>query len=218
MKKTRMGIDEAGRGSLIGPMVIAAVILDEEGEEELKNVGVRDSKTLSPSRREKLEKIIKEKALWYKTARVYPETIDKENLNRLTLNTMRELAKEGLRLYPNLNEILVDQVGHKPIILIKNAFKVKQTMEEKADSKYVPVAAASILAKTERDRIISFYKKTYGLRGSGYPSDPETIKWVKENWESIPKEIVRIKWKTLRRHGITTENMGLDKYLKRGER
>jgi ribonuclease HII len=217
MEKTRMGIDEAGRGSLIGPMVVAAVVLDEKGEVELRNAGVRDSKTLSPSRREKLEKIIKEKALWYKTIRVYPKTIDKKNLNKLTLNSMRELALEALKLYPNLKEILVDQVGHKPTLLIKNALKIKQIMEEKADSKYIPVAAASILAKTERDRIISFYKKTYGLRGSGYPSDPETIKWVKENWGSIPKEIVRIKWKTLKKHGITLENQKLDKYLERGE-
>ncbi len=214
-KNLKMGIDEAGRGSLIGPMIVAAVILDPKGEERLKELGVKDSKMLTPRKREMLEKEIIKNAIWYKRIAVMPSVIDEYNLNKLTLKIMKQLAEEGLRRYPELTEIIVDRVGGYKPPLLKTKSNIKQTMEKKADSKYTVVAAASIMAKTERDRIIDFYRKEYGLKGSGYPSDKKTIEWLLEKKENIPREIIRVKWRTLKRYGILIRknNMGLDSFL-----
>ncbi len=213
MKIKKMGIDEAGRGSLIGPMIIAAVVIDSDTEDKLRRTGVKDSKELSPEKRKELETIIKQHALWYKIQKVYPKDIDKTNLNRLTLKYMKKLAYEALKKHPDTQIIYIDQVGHGKKALIKDKTEIKQVMEEKADSKYIPVAAASILAKVERDRIIDYYRKKYGLKGSGYPSDPETIEWIKKEWKRIPREIIRIKWGTLKKHGIDIVDRRLDEYL-----
>ena len=217
-KEVILGIDEAGRGSLIGPMIIAGVAIRKSEEKFLKRKGVKDSKKLSPTRREELEKIIKEKALWWKTIRVTPRSIDNENLNKLTLKKMRLLALEALREKTGINIIIVDQVGKKKKKLVREASGIKQVMEEKADEKYIAVGAASIIAKTERDRIIKDYHDKYGVEGSGYPSDPNTIKWLIKNWEKIPRKIIRDKWKTLKKLGLNRNSLKLDDYFEKKQR
>ncbi len=201
-KRNFLGIDEAGRGSLIGPMIVAGILLDDKTIRELEKEGVKDSKQLTPLQRRELYKKILEKALWKKILIVEPIQIDENNLNRLTIKKMIEIVREASKSNP-IHTAFLDKVGKSFKKKMKIGRKtVNIVMEEKADTKYIPVAAASIVAKVTRDNIIEEYRRKYGLKGSGYPSDPHTILWVKENLEKIPREIIRKKWKTLKRLGI----------------
>jgi len=201
-KRYFLGIDEAGRGSLIGPMIVAGILLDNKTMKELEKEGVKDSKQLTPQQRRELYKKIIEKARWKKILIVEPIQIDENNLNQLTMKKMIEIVREASKT-TSIHTAYLDKVGKS----FKKKMKVGEktinlVMEEKADTKYIPVAAASIVAKVTRDNIIEEYKRKFGLKGSGYPSDPHTILWVKENLEKIPREIIRKKWKTLKRLGI----------------
>jgi ribonuclease HII len=132
------GVDEAGRGPLAGPVVAAAVILDELNPIE----GLADSKKLSPKRREQLYDEIRARALCCSIAQASVEEIDRLNILQATLLAMRR-AVEGLRLKPT--KVLVD--GNRlPILDILAEAIVK------GDEKIPAISAASILAKVYRDR------------------------------------------------------------------
>lgn len=132
------GVDEAGRGPLAGPVVAAAVILDE-----LKPIkGLADSKILTEARREKLFDEIRAKALCFAIAEASVEEIEVLNILQATLLAMRR-AVEGLRLVPKL--VLVD--GNRlPVLSVRAEAIVK------GDSLIPAISAASILAKVHRDR------------------------------------------------------------------
>ena len=152
------GVDEAGRGPLAGPVVAAAVILDD-----LKPIkGLADSKKLSASRREKLFDEIRAKALCFSIALASVEEIDQLNILQATLLAMRR-AVNGLRLKPNM--VLVD--GNRlPIIDVRAEAIVK------GDSLVPAISAASILAKVHRDRWcmeVDLVYPQYGFAGhKGY--------------------------------------------------
>ncbi len=132
------GVDEAGRGPLAGPVVAAAVILDE-----LRPIaGLADSKKLSPARREKLYDEIRAKALCCSVAEASVEEIDRLNILQATMLAMRR-AVEGLRLKPA--KVLVDGNRLPPLPMLAEAIV-------KGDSKVAAISAASILAKVTRDR------------------------------------------------------------------
>ncbi len=132
------GVDEAGRGPLAGPVVAAAVILDERNPIS----GLADSKVLTAKRREKLFDEIRAKALCCSIAQASVEEIDRINILQATLLAMRR-AVEGLRLKPSL--VLVD--GNRLPVLAMRAEAIV-----KGDSKVQAISAASILAKVTRDR------------------------------------------------------------------
>jgi ribonuclease HII len=133
------GVDEAGRGPLAGPVVAAAVILDE-----LQPVrGLRDSKVLSERRREALFDEIRAKALCFCIAQASVEEIDQLNILQATLLAMKR-AVEGLRLPPAM--VLVD--GNRLPVL-----KVPAQAIVKGDTKVAAISAASILAKVRRDQL-----------------------------------------------------------------
>ena len=132
------GVDEAGRGPLAGPLVAAAVILDERNPIE----GLADSKVLTARRRELLYDEIRAKALCCSIAQASVEEIDQINILQATLLAMRR-AVEGLRLKPTL--VLVD--GNRLPVLSMRAEAIV-----KGDSKVAAISAASILAKVTRDR------------------------------------------------------------------
>lgn len=141
------GIDEVGRGPLAGPVVTGAVILP-------KNVDIlylNDSKKLSKKRREELSEEIKEKALYYSTALVDEKVIDEINILQSTYKAMR-MAIEKLGIKPDL--LLVDAVTIPDV-------DIKQVPIIKGDAKSVSIAAASIIAKVERDRMMEEYDKVY---------------------------------------------------------
>ncbi len=132
------GVDEAGRGPLAGPVVAAAVILDDQNPIK----GLADSKVLSPRRRAQLYEEIRARALCCSVAEASVDEIDSLNILQATLLAMRR-AVQGLRLKPTL--VLVD--GNRlPVLDIRAQAIVK------GDSKVAAIAAASILAKVHRDR------------------------------------------------------------------
>jgi len=154
------GVDEAGRGPLAGPVVAAAVMLDE-----LHPIrGLADSKTLSPRRRERLFDEIRAKALCCCVAEASAQEIDQLNILQATLLAMRR-AVDGLRLRPH--RVLVD--GNRLPVLAMPAQAIV-----KGDAKVQAIAAASILAKVHRDRLCLEMHERYPQYGfaahKGYPT------------------------------------------------
>ncbi len=194
------GIDEAGRGPVIGPLVIAIACIDEKDEFKLKTLGVKDSKLLSPLQRERLFDEIKD-LCEYEIIIVSPEEVDEAvnsketNLNWLEADTsiklINKLRPKKVTLdCPSTNieaykKYVAKRLDYKPIIVV----------EHKADLNYIIVGAASILSKVTRDAEIEKIKKKYNIQfGSGYPSDPLTIKFIKKNYNNYP--FFRKSWST----------------------
>jgi len=154
------GVDEAGRGPLAGPVVAAAVILDDEHP----IAGLADSKVLSEKRREQLFDEIRAKALCCCIAEASAAEIDEINILQATLLAMRR-AVEGLRLKPA--KVLVD--GNRLPTL-----KIPAEAIVKGDAKVKAISAASILAKVHRDRLCQQWHAShpeYGFAGhKGYPT------------------------------------------------
>ena len=196
------GVDDAGRGSLLGPLVIAGVSIKRSKIKKLSSMGVRDSKKLTPAAREKLYKKIIEFADNYYVAKIYPKTIDrsvsKHKLNHLEAKYM---AKVISKLKPTVS--YVDSCDVNPRRFGKEIAKLSKRSKIRsyhhADSRFVIVSAASIIAKVNRDRAIARLRKEHDL-GSGYPSDSKTINFV-SNWVSNGKVIpsfVRKSWKPVK--------------------
>ena len=158
------GIDEVGRGPLAGPVVAAAVILPKDAEILYLN----DSKKLSAKRREELYDEIQEKAIAIGIGMAGPARIDEINILQATYEAMRQ-AIDGLGITPDM--LLVDAVT------IPNV-SIRQTGIIKGDAKSVSIAAASILAKVTRDRMMEEYDKLYPEYGfakhKGYGSKQHT--------------------------------------------
>ncbi len=154
------GVDEAGRGPLAGPVVAAAVILDERNPIAY----LADSKVLSPKRRDYLFDEIRAKALCFSIAQASAEEIDSLNILQATMLAMRR-AVQGLRLPPKL--VLVD--GNRIPVL-----DVRAEAIVKGDSKVPAISAASILAKVTRDRWCAQYHQEFPQYGfeahKGYPT------------------------------------------------
>jgi len=199
------GVDEAGRGPVIGPMVIAAVVIDEPTEKEFERLGVTDSKLIEPEAREELFEKIKETSKEHLIISLNPPEIDKwmdsASLNDVEAIKTAELI-DSLRVSPDVcyvdsPDTIPDRYGKNISTLTQK--KTKIVSENKADMKYIVVGAASILAKVTRDREIEKIKRRYGDIGSGYPSDEVTQKWLNDYFKehrSFP-DIVRKKWATV---------------------
>jgi len=199
------GVDEAGRGPVLGPLVIAGVTFQDD--KKLIELKVRDSKKCSPKRRESLAKKIKENALAYEILVIPASDID-DMRKVMTLNEIEVYAfiKVLKKLKPevcyvdsadtNVNRFAKDILSgltFKPIIISKH----------KADDIYPVVSAASILAKTKRDEEIQkiaqeLEKKLNIPLGSGYPADPITQKFFKTWFEKYSKlpPYTRHSWNT----------------------
>ena len=197
------GIDDAGRGSMIGPLVIAGVSIKKQNLKYLRSIGVRDSKKLTPAMREILYKKILKIVDDYYVVKITPKTIDrsvsKHNLNHLEAKNM---AKIVLKLKSNVSYVDSCDVDYKrfgkEISGLSSNAKIKSSHH--ADSRFVVVAAASILAKVNRDKTIHRLNKKFNL-GSGYPSDKKTIKSVKKILNSYkkPQPFIRTSWKPVQK-------------------
>jgi ribonuclease HII len=203
------GVDDAGRGAVIGPLVIAGVLLKEEDLPRLKGMGVKDSKLLSPHRREVLAVEIRKIVQKHCVLKLQPREIDVvvksgrklHKLNWLEAQTMARVieALKPDRAYVDASDVLEERF--KQQIQECLPFRVEIISEHKADRNYVAVSAASIIAKVERDREIAELAKVYGDFGSGYPSDPRTMNFLKqwvEKAEEYP-EFIRQSWKPARK-------------------
>ena len=197
------GIDDAGRGPMLGPLVIAGISLDKKNLRKLTSLGVKDSKTLSPKLRESLYKKIIDIVDDYYVAKISPRSID-ASVKKHCLNGLeaKYMAKVVSKLNPDVS--YVDSCDVNPTRFGKEISKLSDNHKIKsyhrADSRFVVVSAASILAKVTRDRAIAKLRKEHNL-GSGYPSDSVTVKFVtkyyKKNHE-MPS-FVRKSWKPVQR-------------------
>lgn len=164
------GTDEAGRGCLAGPVTAAAVLLPADFEHELLN----DSKQLSEKNRDFLNPIIKEHAISFAVTHLEPVIIDEINILNASIKAMQECI---LKLEPTPNYIIVDGNRFKPVANIPHSCIVK------GDSKYLSIAAASILAKTYRDEYMNRIHEEFPMynwkKNKGYPT--------KEHREAIAK-------------------------------
>ncbi len=193
------GVDEAGRGSLVGPLVIAGVSINKTKIRQLSSMGIKDSKKLTPLQREKLYKKIIKFVDDYYVAKINPYTIDK-SVSKHELNNLeaKYMAKVISKLNPNVS--YVDSCDVNPSRFGKTISKLSKKNKIKsyhhADSRFVIVSAASIIAKVTRDREIKKIRKNHDV-GSGYPSDVKTKRFVKK-YISTRNEIpsfVRSSWK-----------------------
>jgi len=197
------GIDDAGRGPMLGPLVIAGISLQKKNIKKLSALGVKDSKKLTPKLREQLYKKIIEIVDDYYIAKIPPRSID-ASVKKHCLNGLeaKYMAKVVSKLNPDIS--YVDSCDVNPIRFGKEISKLSDNHKIKsfhrADSRFVVVSAASILAKVTRDKAIMKLRKEYDL-GSGYPSDSVTVKFVtkyyKQNNE-MPK-FVRKSWKPVQK-------------------
>jgi ribonuclease HII len=203
------GVDDAGRGSAIGPLVIAGVLMKEEDLPKLIELGAKDSKLLTPQRRELLAPQIKQIARNYAIVKLSPSEIDEivlngkklHKLNWLEAKTMAKII-ETLRpdkAYVDASDILEERF--KQQILECLPFKIPIVSEHKADRNYPIVGAASIIAKVERDKEVAEIAGVYGDFGSGYPSDPKTVAFLKQCAEKTKEypEFVRKSWKPVKK-------------------
>ncbi|NWG11711.1 ribonuclease HII [Candidatus Bathyarchaeota archaeon] len=199
------GVDDAGRGAVIGPLVIAGVSIEEKDLPRLKELGVKDSKLLSPSRREILAVEIKRVVQNVAVEKLSPKEIDKvvetgrklHRLNRLEAQTMAKVI-EALKpdiAYVDASDVLEERF--KLHIQECLSSKTEIISEHKADRKYPVVSAASIIAKVERDKEIAELAEKYGYLGCGYPTDPKTINFLQQSLEKTGEypDFVRKSWK-----------------------
>jgi len=199
------GVDDAGRGSVIGPLVIAGVLVSEEELPKLIQLGVKDSKLLSPHRRETLAIEIKRIVQKHTIIKISPKEIDEvvekgRKLHRLNRLEAQVMAKVLDTLKPDIAYVDASDVleeRFKQHILECLPFRIEIVSEHKADRNYPVVSAASIIAKVERDREIAELASRYGDFGSGYPSDPRTISFLQQCLEKQGEypRFVRKSWK-----------------------
>ena len=203
------GVDEAGRGCVIGPLVVAGIAVKVETLPLLSELGVKDSKLLSPKKREELYPEIIRLTEKYQTIKILPYQIDKavesarklHKLNRLEAQTMAQVNEI---LKPD--EVYVDAadtVEHRFRNHIQECLKIKTRIisKHKADKIFPVVSAASIIAKVERDREIASLRLEYGDFGSGYLTDQKTMIFLKRLLEKNGEypSFVRKSWKPAKR-------------------
>ncbi|RLI10388.1 ribonuclease HII [Candidatus Bathyarchaeota archaeon] len=207
--RTTAGVDEAGRGCAIGPLVIAGVLIAEDRVDDLRLMGVRDSKRLSPKRREALAKEIEAMALRCVYFDLPPRVIDRvvernEKLRKLNYLEAMAMARVIRDLRPD--RVYVDPSDVVPERFARQILRVlperpEMVCEHRADANYAVVSAASILAKVRRDRIVAELRRRHGDFGSGYCSDRRTISfleaWFRERDWCPP--FIRASWATVKR-------------------
>ena len=195
-------MDEAGRGSVLGPLVIAGVVVPEKMEKVLERMGVKDSKRLAPHRRTILSRKLK-KMFDYEIVVISAREIDEMRAEGINLNEIEKNAMESILLKMKPEKAIVDAVDVKAERFQDNLCRdtgVNVIAEHKADDKYIEVSAASIIAKAERDEQIAEINKEYiksGGIGSGYPSDPKTKEFLTNyTYDEMP-DFVRRSWATV---------------------
>jgi ribonuclease HII len=205
------GVDDAGRGPIIGPLVIAGVLIPEEQQQELKAFGVRDSKLLTPELRSKLDPKIRTSALKVSLVEAEPKEIDEfvlhggrlRKLNFLEAQMMANVLAELAPAEAYVDASDVNEARYATDIreLLPERLKaMKIVSEHHADRTFPVVSAASIVAKVRRDARVGELHNQYGDFGSGYITDPKTMSFLR-TWRRTHSEyppIVRMSWKTIK--------------------
>lgn len=212
VKRLVAGVEDAGRGPVIGPLVIAGVLLEEDNIKELTRIGVKDSKLLSPHTRTQMARQIGEVAKRSAYVEISPAQIDEvvekgrklQRLNYLEAQAMASVIEQlqPHSAYVDASDVNAERYGRQITELLPEHLKaIRIISEHHADRRYPIVSAASILAKVRRDEIVEGLRTEYGDFGSGYATDPRTLVFLK-GWRlrygSYPP-IARKSWKTLRK-------------------
>lgn len=193
------GIDEAGRGPVIGPLVVCLAKCPQMHEKRLNSLCKKDSKQLTPEERERVLKEL-EKFCEFFVEEIPAEKINKK-MDEMSLNDIEAEAMAGLMKKVRCHNVIIDIPDRYEWVFRRRMEKFrifKFEAEHKADENFPIVAAASICAKVFRDRKIEKLHKLVGDFGSGYPSDKKTIEYLK-NKENLKKaeKYIRKKWGTL---------------------
>jgi ribonuclease HII len=203
------GVDEAGRGCVIGPLVVAGVAVKTENLPLLSELGVKDSKLLTAKKREALYPEIIKLSENHHIIKVPPAQIDKvvrssrtlHKLNRLEAQTMAKIidALKPTEAYVDAADVLEQRFGSHVSECLK--YKTKIVSEHKADRTYPVVSAASIIAKVQRDGEIAKLKVKYGDFGTGYLTDEKTLVFLKRLLEKDGDypSCIRKSWKPAQR-------------------
>ncbi|HEC56287.1 MAG TPA: ribonuclease HII [Candidatus Syntrophoarchaeum butanivorans] len=197
------GVDEAGKGPVVGPMCVACVAVEEGILPKLEELGLRDSKRISRQRREKLALEIRAISSWY-ILRVEAYQID-ELRKVMTMNdiVLRAHAKVIDELAPDVvfvdaSDVDAGRFGRRLAELLECRPRI--ISEHRADAKYPIVSAASIIAKVARDEALQDIERSIGrVVGSGYPSDQRTRAFLEEALQAQNEEemrVIRHSWKT----------------------
>jgi len=217
--KIIVGVDEAGRGPVLGPLVMVAIAMKESELKKLEWLGVKDSKQLSSSVREELFERIHEVVYDFRIEVIEPDAIDLSlrepgtNLNWLEAETcarmVSELDPDTIIIdcpSPNI-KAYTDFISSRLSAGVRE--KAKLVVEHKADVNYVVASAASVVAKVIRDRAVDHIKNEIGIDcGSGYTSDPKTQEFLakyhethahlfRRGWQSYKDVIEKKKQRTL---------------------
>lgn len=216
-----VGVDEAGRGCVVGPLVVAGISVKSENLQLLTELGVKDSKLLTAKKRENLYPEIIELTEKHHIIKLPPAQIDKvvqssrtlHKLNRLEAQTMAKIV-EVLRpdeAYVDAADVVAHRFGNHITECLR--FKTRIVSEHKADRTYPIVSAASIIAKVERDGEIAKLRVKYGDFGSGYLTDDKTTIFLKRLLDengSYPS-FIRKSWKPAQR--VKSEHGSLQQKL-----
>lgn len=214
------GADEAGRGAVIGPLVVSMLCISKGREKQLAEIGVRDSKLLNPRKRALLFDEIQSIAEEVRTYKISNEEINSAMRSGVSINQLEamhfarlidEMRADMGKVYIDSPDVVAERFGarvslfsKKPVRVVgaktgpKDA-RIRIISEHKADTRYPVVSAASIIAKVTRDREMRKIERKLGMKvGSGYPGDKETVKAIKANLRSrVLSPYIREYWKTL---------------------
>lgn len=211
-----LGIDEAGRGCVMGPLVIAGILINPKDRQRLLELGVKDSKLLSAHRRETLVGEIRRIAISTHMVKLTPKEVDKAVNNRKRLHKLNRLEARAMAeviqtLKPDIaivdaSDVLPDR--YRRHIMECLSFPVQVISEHQADKNYPVVSAASIIAKVERDHAIEELKVQYGDFGSGYMSDLKTKNFLFKLARECSEypDFVRRSWKPAKRAKVEANN------------
>ncbi len=216
--KLIIGTDDAGRGCIMGPLCIGGVSAPPSMEKQFTEMGVKDSKLLTPESRERLYERIKEIVPDSLVLKIMPREVDEYVRHRKKHTKLNYL--EAIYMARVINELAGDiaYVDASDTDVKRYADQIEEHLTRRvkivsthfADRIFPVVSAASILAKVERDAEIAALRSKYGDFGSGYPSDSRTIEflegWMEEHDEAPP--FSRLTWKTWRRIGKAEEEGG----------
>lgn len=204
-----LGIDDAGRGPVVGPMVLAGCLINDETAKEFKKLGITDSKKLTQKRREIFAEKIREKAETFEIIIISAPEIDQNNYDGIKLNEVEAIACasiinkinkgfDKIKVVVDCPSVSLIKWGDFLKTKIKNLSNLEVSCEHKADKNHISVSAASILAKCTREKEMTKLKEIYGEEmGSGYTSDPATQKFLEKYiTKHNDKGIFRKTWAT----------------------
>jgi ribonuclease HII len=203
-----LGIDDAGRGPVLGPMVLAGVLIKTSKEKTIASWGAKDSKLLTPTTRRHLKEKIESQFKHHIEISTPKEIDESSNLNYLEatkaakiINNLTKSLNEKIKVIIDCPSTNIQSWSNDVKQLIDKPQNIQLSCEHKADANHPVVSAASIIAKEKREDEI--YKLKLQLKtdfGSGYPADPKTKEFITENFDNQKyKHIIRFSWNTVKK-------------------